>query len=197
MLSLRNGSPVTGGEAICREDPDDGSGRDGGDTLPPQMEPSPSSAPFEVPSPPPALTTPLPPPPPARAAPPAVRGQLSPGWTAVFWAGWLLIAASFVAVWASSRLVGLSTWWLGPATEPRFVLISLLPLVFPLGLCIGGLRRAKWLPWWGVGGAAATALIAAFDIADVPGFAAVEFALAGAGLLVSLACTAGMYRRSR
>ncbi len=115
----------------------------------------------------------------------------------MFWTGWLLIAGSFVAVWASSRWVGLSTWWLGPASEPRFILISLLPLVAPIALSIGGLRRVRWLPWWGVGGAAVTAGIAAFDVSRVPGFAAVEFALAGAGLLVSLACTAGMYRRSR
>ena len=39
--------------------------------------------------------------------------------------------------------------------------------------------------------------IAALDVSRVPGFAAVEFALAAAGLLVSLAATAGMYRRSR
>jgi len=143
MLSLRNGSPVTGEEATrhgVRRDSSDG---DGGDTLPAQMEPSPSPAPFEHPAPPMVFATPIPPPPAALPPPPSLPGQLTAGWTVVFWVGWLLVAASFVAVWASSRLVGLSTWWLGPSTEPRFVLISLLPLVVPLGLCIGGMRRMK------------------------------------------------------
>lgn len=174
------------------------------------MEPftEPSSLPFTVPS-----TLPSPPEPtgaqseavpftaPPHVAPFASRvpvaGQLTAQWTQVFWSGWLLVAGSFAAIWYSSRLVGLSTWWLGPATEPRFFLLNVLPFLAPLGLCAAGLMRARWLPWWGTGGALVTAGIAALDVSRVPAFAVIEFALAGAGLLVSVACFAGMYRRTR
>ena len=40
---------------------------------------------------------------------------------------WLFVVASFIAVWVSSRNTGLSTWWLGPESQPRFLLINLLP----------------------------------------------------------------------
>lgn len=128
------------------------------------------------------------------AAPTPRAGELTRRWTTIFWIGWLLIAASFVAIWVSSAKVGLATWWLGPTTEPRFILINLLPFIAPLGLAVAALMRARRLPWWGVGGAAVTAVIAAFDISDVPGYAIIEFGLAAAGLLVSLACLGGMYR---
>lgn len=169
----------------------------------PFTEPSPTHS--TLPSPPDPLpddlaaadpfTTPPPVAPFASRTP--VAGQLTAQWTQVFWIGWLLVAGSFAAIWYSSRLVGLSTWWLGPATEPRFFLLNVLPFLAPLGLCAAGLMRGRWLPWWGIGGALVTAGIAALDISRVPGFAVIEFALAGAGLLVSVACFAGMYRRTR
>ena len=54
----------------------------------------------------------------------------------------------------------------------------------------------RWLPWWGIGGAAFVAVIAAFDVDQVPGFAAIEFGLAIAGLFISIACFAGLFRRA-
>jgi len=123
-------------------------------------------------------------------------GQLTAGWSTVFWAGWLLIAAGFAAVWYSSRLIGLSTWWLGPATDPQLILISLLPFTVPLALMTAGYSAQRWLPWWGIGGSAFVAVIAVFDISRVPGFAAIEFGLAIAGLCISVACFAGVFRRA-
>jgi len=113
----------------------------------------------------------------------------------VFWIGWLLIAGSFAAIWYSSRLLGLATWWLGPSTDPTLLLVNLLPFTVPIALSVSALLRHRWLPYWGLGGAAFIAVIAAFDITGVPGFAAIEFALAAAGLCISAACLAGMYRR--
>lgn len=131
---------------------------------------------------------------PALVASPPRAGELTREWSTVFWMGWLLIAASFVAIWVSSVKLGLATWWLGPTTEPRFILINLLPFFAPLGLAVAAVMRLPRLPWWGIGGAVGLAAIAAFDISDVPGYAAIEFGLAAAGLLVSVAAFAGMYR---
>ena len=123
-------------------------------------------------------------------------GQLTAGWSTVFWIGWLLIAASFAAIWVSSRQVGLSTWWLGPATDPQLILITLLPFTVPLALAAAGYTAQRRLPWWGIGGAAFVAVIAAFDVVRVPGYAAIEFGLAIAGLFISIACFAGLFRRA-
>ena len=153
----------------------------------------------------PNVDTPLPqPPPPNRVLRAASRhqprrivlrpGHLIPGWATAFWLGWLLVGVSFGAVWYSSRVTGLSTWWLGPETEPRFYLINVLPFVAPFALAFFALRVARHLPYWGIAGALVCAGIAAGDVADQPGYAAVEFALAGAGLLISLASFAGMLR---
>lgn len=143
----------------------------------------------------------LPQPPPSRAAlrhharTIALRpGHLLSSWATMFWLGWLLVGCSFGAVWYSSRVTGLSTWWLGPETEPRLFLLNVAPFVAPFTLSFFTLRSARYLPWWGVLGAIVSAGIAAGDLADQPGYAVVEFALAGAGLLISLAAFAGMLR---
>jgi hypothetical protein len=143
---------------------------------------------------------PLPePPPPAENAEPEARaprrGQLVGNWCTVFWLAWVGVAGGFAAVWNSSRTTGLSTWWLGPEADPRFLLVTLLPFAVPLALAVCGFLRLRWLPFYGVGGALVTARVAAGDLGRVNGLALVEFVLAGGGLAVSLACLAGMYRR--
>ena len=188
MLSLRNGSPVTGRKASgCRCAECCKWFRRARYPLA-LMEPIAETPPTTVLAPPPA-------PVPADAPKSATQaGQLTAGWSTVFWIGWMLIAASFAAIWYSSRLVGLSTWWLGPATEPQLILVNLLPFTVPLALCVAGFRAQRRLPWWGIGGAAFVAAIAFFDIDRVPGYAAIEFGLAAAGLLISVASFAGLFR---
>ena len=147
----------------------------------------------------------IPPPPPPPPAPVSSRwtapdnhvpraGELSDGWNVVFWLSWTCVAASFIAVWVSSRTTGLSTWWLGPEATPRPFLVSLVPFVVPIGLAIAGLARRRWLPWLGIGGAVLMALIGVGDIDRVKGYAFVEIGIAGGALLVSAACFAGLLR---
>ena len=92
---------------------------------------------------------------------------------------WLFVIASFIAIWVSSRNTGLSTWWLGPETEPRFILINLLPFVAPAVLCLMCQLALRGLPWFGIVAALATAAIAIGDISRVPGYAVAEFTVAG------------------
>ena len=55
-------------------------------------------------------------------------GTVTGPWTMAFWAGWLLVAGGFAAVWFSSRTTGLSTWWLGPESSPS-VHYNLVPFI--------------------------------------------------------------------
>jgi hypothetical protein len=55
----------------------------------------------------------------------------------------------------------------------------------------------RYLPYLGIGAAAVGGAIAAADVSRVQWLAVVEFVLAGAGLCVSVAALAGMYRPVR
>ena len=132
---------------------------------------------------------------PTRPVHPLRPGNLTHGWSTVFWLSWAGVAGGLAGVWYSSRITGLATWWLGPEVAPRLILINLLPFVAPLGLCVMALSHHRWLSHWGIAGAIATALIAVFDIGHVRGYAVAEFVLAGGGLAVSLASFAGLLRR--
>jgi hypothetical protein len=147
-------------------------------------------------TPPPGAQAPFPftAPPPSAAAP-TRDGQLTTGWGTAFWLAWAGVAGGLAAVWYSSRTLGLSTWWLGPETEPRLIVVSLLPFVAPLALAIQALLQRPWLPWLGIGGAVITALVGVGDIGRVNGYASIELLLAAGGLAVSTACFAGMLRR--
>ena len=125
---------------------------------------------------------------------PLRAGNLTHNWSTVFWLGWMGVAAGFAAIWYSARITGMATWWLGPETAPRLVFVSLLPFVAPLGLTLMALTHRRWLPWFGILGAAITAGVAAADIGGPARYFAIEFALAAGGLLVSLASFAGMLR---
>jgi hypothetical protein len=148
----------------------------------------------------PPVLEPLPAPPPPPYALPAVTrrqpraGELTPAWSTVVLAAWVGIALGFAAVWNSSVKVGLSTWWLGPRSEPRLILLSLIPFVMPLAVIGAAAAKLKYVPLLGIVASAVTAAIAAGDVGRVPGIAAIEFALAGAGLLTSIAAFSGMYR---
>ena len=151
-----------------------------------------------------SFAIPAPPPPPAFAPqftsvlPPreVTAGQLTLGWGRFLLVTWLFVVASFIAIWVSSRNTGLSTWWLGPQTAPRFILINLLPFVAPVALCLMCQLALRWLPYFGIAAALITAAIAFGDISRVPGYAVAEFTIAGGALLSSLASFSGVLRIS-
>jgi hypothetical protein len=147
-------------------------------------------------------TSALPPPPPlppqldSDAWPQGLRfpGQLAPGWRLVFGIGWALVIACNAAVWETSRIIGLSTWWLGADAEPRFLLIQLLPFYAPIVTAVAAISNWRRVPYLGIGAAAVGAAIAAGDLGRVRWIAVVELVIAAAGLLISVAAIAGMYR---
>jgi hypothetical protein len=124
-----------------------------------------------------------------------VAGQLTPTWRIATAFVWGFVFVGFVAVWKTSRELGLSTWWLGPLGEPVTPLVSMLPFLAPLAMILLAINNVKWLPWFGLGAAALTALIGAFDLSKVPRLALVELTIAGAGALTAIAGFSGRYRR--
>ncbi len=112
-----------------------------------------------------------------------VAGQLTNGWRVVTAVVWALVIVAYVAVWKTSRELGLNTWWLGPFGDPQPAYVTMLPFVAPLVMVLLAVNNSRWLPWVGLGAAAMLAVVAAFDIAKVPRLAVVELAIAAAGAL--------------
>ena len=126
--------------------------------------------------------------------PTPVAGQLSPGWRLAFGLGWAAIIVGNAAVWESSRVIGLSTWWLGADAEPRLLLIQLLPFYGPLLVTAAAMSNWRYASYLGIVVAAVGAAIGLGDLDRVKWIAVVELVLAGAALCISVASLAGMYR---
>ena len=122
-------------------------------------------------------------------------GQLTPGWKMVLVCGWVGVILGFAAVWKSSWTLGFSTWWLGPESSPRFFGLLVLPFVLPLAMVVLAVANVRYAAFAGIATALVTALIGWGDLGRQDKFAAVELALAGAGLLISVGSLAGMVRR--
>jgi hypothetical protein len=132
-----------------------------------------------------------------RAEQPKRAGQLSPAWRMVFGFGWAAIIVGYAAVWETSRVIGLSTWWLGAEAESRLLLVQLLPFYGPILVAVAAAANWRYSPYLGIAVSMIGVAIAAGDLGRVRWLAVVEFVLAGAGLCISVASLAGMYRPLR
>jgi hypothetical protein len=133
-------------------------------------------------------------------APPVLQpkaGQLSPIWRLVFGLGWAAVVVGNAAVWESSRVIGLSTWWLGADSEPRLLLVQLLPFYGPLLVTVAAISNWRYVSYLGILVGLAGAVMGIADLDRVRWIATVELVLAGAGVCISVASLAGMYRRVR
>lgn len=154
----------------------------------------------------PTQSQPLPPPmPPAMPPPPVpqqqwleppvrLAGQLTPSWRLAFGLGWAAIIVGNAVAWETSRVIGLSTWWLGADAEPQTLPIQLLPFYGPLLVAVGAISNWRYLPYLGIAVAVAGAAIGAGDLGRVRWIAVVELVVAGSALCISAASLAGMYR---
>jgi hypothetical protein len=122
-------------------------------------------------------------------------GQLAPLWRLTFALSWAAVVVGLGAVWTVSRVVGLSTWWLGADSQPHLLPYQLLPFYGPLLATVAALSNWRYLPYIGIGAALLVAAAGLGDLGRVQWIAVVELVLAAGGLSVSAASLAGMYRR--
>jgi hypothetical protein len=118
-------------------------------------------------------------------------------WRLAFGFGWAAVVVCNAAIWESSRVIGLSTWWLGADAEPRMLLIQLLPFYGPLVVTVAAVSNWRYVPYFGIVVGLAGAAIGAGDLGRVRWLATVELVLAASAVCISAASLAGMYRRVR
>ena len=119
-------------------------------------------------------------------------GRLTTSWRTVFAVSWGAIFLSFAAVWEASRELGLPTWWLGPSSAPRPLLVQIVPFVLPAIATSCAAWNTRRLPWIGAAAAAVTLAVAAGDLTSVTRLGYVEGLLGLAGLATSVAATVGV-----
>lgn len=123
-------------------------------------------------------------------------GDLSVGWRAVTAGTWIGVVVGLAAVWNTSVQLGLSTWWLGPRADPQPLVVRFAPFVAPVLMLLATVNQVRWLGWCGLAAAAVVGGVAAGDVGRVTSLAVLEFAIAGAAALVSIASFTGTYRQA-
>lgn len=125
---------------------------------------------------------------------PPRAGELSLGWRAITAGAWIGVVIGLAAVWNASVQLGLSTWWLGARADPQPTYVRFAPFVAPVLMLLATINHVRRLAWWGLGASAVLAAVAAGDLGRVASLARIEFAIAGAAALVSIASFTGTYR---
>jgi hypothetical protein len=121
-------------------------------------------------------------------------GELSPPWRIALILTWVGAFLAYMAVWKTSEELGLATWWLGPRSNPQPVVVRVIPFVVIAVFGVFASYNVRRLPWISLGGSVALALIAVPDLSRSTGIATIEFAIAVAVALVSVASLTGRYR---
>ncbi len=109
---------------------------------------------------------------------------------------WLLVFFALIAVAFTSRKIGKPTWWLGPQSNPSFVLLWALPFVAPIASIIAAIKFGRVASYVGLGSALLLGAIGATDINNTPGVAVVECAIAVSSALIAIATFAGRTNQS-
>ncbi len=108
---------------------------------------------------------------------------------------WVGVFTAFLAVWKASEELGLATWWLGARSNPQPLVVRLVPFIVTAVFGTLASYNMRRMPLIGVVGAICLAAIAVPDLSRSMGLATIEFTIAGAVLLVSLASFTGTYRQ--
>jgi hypothetical protein len=121
-------------------------------------------------------------------------GDLTTGWRLVMIVTWTGVFLAFAGVWKASVEIGIRTWWIGPRSEPRPIVIQVIPFAVAIVVALAATYNVRRLPWTAVAGSLAIGLIALFDVSRSGGLALVEAAIGVGALLVALASFTGRYR---
>ncbi len=124
------------------------------------------------------------------------RSELTDTWRTVAVVSWLLVLFAIIAVAVTSRNIGKPTWWLGPESNPSFVLLWALPFVAPIASIIAAVKFGRIASFVGFGSALLLGVIGAADIGNTPGVALVECVIAVSSALIAIATFAGRINQS-
>jgi len=113
--------------------------------------------------------------------------MVAASWTAAFFA--------FAAVWKTSQEIGIGTWWLGARAQPQPTLVRIAPFALAVAVAMLALANVPRTAWISALASIAIAVGAAFDMSRSGGLAAIEFAIAGSMMLVSLGAMLGAFRK--
>ena len=126
-----------------------------------------------------------------------VRTGLTDTWRTVAVISWLLVFFAIMATAVTSRNIGKPTWWLGPESNPSFVLLLALPFVAPIASIISAIKFGRIASFVGFGSALFLGAIGVADINNTPGVALIECAIAISSALIAIATLAGRTAVSR
>src|SRR4029078_569921 len=84
-----------------------------------------------------------------RGEQPKRPGQLTAAWRMVFGFGWAGIIIGYAAVWETSRVIGLSTWWLCGDARTRWLLVQLAPFYGPILVAVAAALNWRYAPYLG------------------------------------------------
>jgi hypothetical protein len=130
----------------------------------------------------------------ALAPVPLRPGQLTLAWQIMLAASWSAAFFAFAAVWKTSEEIGIGTWWLGPRAQPQPLWVRIMPFVIALLLGLLAVYNLRRVAVMSICASALIAIIAAFDTSRSGGLAAIEFAIAGSMLLISVGALAASTR---
>lgn len=123
--------------------------------------------------------------------------HLTRTWRTVAVISWLMVFFAIMAVAITSRNIGKPTWWLGPESNPSFVLLWALPFAAPIASIIAAIKFGRVASFIGFGAALSLGAIGVADISITPGVALIECAIAIASALIAIATFAGRTTVSR
>ena len=112
-------------------------------------------------------------------------------WRTVTVVSWLLVLFAIIAVAVTSRNIGKPTWWLGPESNPSFILLWALPFVAPIASIIAAIKFGRIASFVGFGSALFLGAIGVADINNTPGVALIECTIAISSALIAIATFAG------
>ena len=121
-------------------------------------------------------------------------GEPTPAWRVALIVTWVGVFLAYMAVWKASEEIGIGTWWLGPRSTPQPVVVRLVPFAVATVFVVLASYHVRRMPWISLAGAVVLAAVAVPDLSRSTGLAIIEFVIAGAVALVSLAATTGTYR---